>query len=297
MFAKFKLELLNLDMFTHSRSFEQYYYEAGKNLFERQKPSVYKMLDSYLDPHGAMEAEKIEENWFPHVDAHVFFSHSHQDKRMVTCLAGYLAKEFGIISFIDSLVWEYADDLLKQIDDAHCRKSHLISINDKVYVKHTYNYKLRNQSTAHVHLILQSALAKMINDTECLIFLNTPASLNASDIGDKSTTSSAWIYNELLMACTFPPRVPERYKVLKGTAHDSVLNEDTKPFIKINYPVPVEKLEVLEMSDFVIANEMVEAKIQSVVLKKDESKRPIRVLDELYINKKILHKTKTGNMM
>lgn len=287
MFAKFKLELLTLNSFFHLHFLRQYYYEAGKNLFERQKPSVHKMLDSYLDPDGVMVAENIEENWFPRINAHVFFSHSHQDELMVTCLAGYLAKEFGILSFIDSLVWDCADDLLKQIDDAHCRRNYKIRISNKVYEKHAYNYGLRNQSTAHVHLILQSALAKMINNTECLIFLNTPASLNVSDIGDKATTSSAWIYNELLMACTFPPRVPERYKVLKGTAHDSVLSENTKQFIKIKYPVPVEKFEILEMNDFVTANKMVEAKIHSGALKKDESKRPIRVLHELYVNKKI----------
>ena len=82
-------------------------------------------------------------------------------------------------------------------------------------------------------------------------------------------------------------RIPERYKVLKGTAHDSVLSENTKQFIKIKYPVPVEKFEILEMNDFVTANKMVEAKIHSGALKKDESKRPIRVLHELYVNKKI----------
>ena len=46
---------------------------------------------------------------------------------------------------------------------------------------------------------------KMISQSKCVIFINTPHSINIKDSRDNEndTTSSPWIYNELLMANLF----------------------------------------------------------------------------------------------
>jgi hypothetical protein len=99
-------------------------------------------------------------------------------------LAGWLYETFGLYSFIDSCIWGYADDLLEIIDDEHCRET-----------RQSYSYKSRNYSTSHVHMMLNMALMQMIDKTECLFFLNTPNSIDLSDI--ETRTLSPWIYSEI----------------------------------------------------------------------------------------------------
>ena len=47
----------------------------------------------------------------------------------------------------------------------------------------------------HVHMMLSTALANMIDKTECIMFLNTPNSVSTRDT--KLKTYSPWIYNEI----------------------------------------------------------------------------------------------------
>lgn len=42
-------------------------------------------------------------------------------------------------------------------------------------------------------MMLNGALAKMINSTECLIFMNTPNSIKAQDVENENKTASPWI--------------------------------------------------------------------------------------------------------
>lgn len=125
------------------------YYDCGIEYYMAMKKSLEGNLDKYLSINGCLEASAIEEDWFPlFEDCHFFLSHSHDDETEVISLAGYLKKEYGIKCFVDSLVWGYANDLLKKIDNKYCVKK-------SVRGNTTYNYDLRNTSTAHVHLILQ----------------------------------------------------------------------------------------------------------------------------------------------
>ena len=64
---------------------------------------------------------------------------------------------FGLTAFIDSCIWGHSDKLLKIIDNKYCRNS-----------DDSYNYTARNFSTSHVHMMLMTALNKMIDKTECL---------------------------------------------------------------------------------------------------------------------------------
>lgn len=67
---------------------------------------------------------------------------------------------FGLEAFIDSCSWGYCDDLLNKIDKKYCYDSK----------KKTYDYHLRNYTTSHVHMMLSTALAEMMDNTECIIF-------------------------------------------------------------------------------------------------------------------------------
>ncbi|MDR3257073.1 MAG: hypothetical protein LBT18_05505 [Endomicrobium sp.] len=102
-------------------------------------------------------------DWFPTVKANVFISHSHKDLEKITSLVGLLHKKFSLTPFADFCVWDYADKLLQAID------KNTVSI-----ITHNgYSYDKRDYYTAHVHTMFSISLAKMIDDTECLFFVNT----------------------------------------------------------------------------------------------------------------------------
>lgn len=187
MFAGFNVHINDKEKFGK-------YHDIGSGIYKEQLEIVSAGLETYINPDGSLNETKIEDDWFPEVRAHVFLSHSHNDIDFVKSFAGWLNKKFGIVAFIDSSVWGNSDNLLKSIDNKFCVSSR----DDNGAIK-TYGYKLRNKSTSNVHMILYTALMKMIDNTECLMFINTPSSLKWSDmISEKAATESPWIYGELL---------------------------------------------------------------------------------------------------
>ncbi|AIF68433.1 hypothetical protein GZ22_18595 (plasmid) [Terribacillus saccharophilus] len=198
MYAKFDLQNI------HSRFFEDYHYEIGNRIFDELKIEIEKTLENFISVNGSIDATKLKDNWFPTVDADIFLSHSHADRDKAITLAGWLYKELGLRVFIDSSVWGYANDLLKTIDKAYC-------LNDD---QKTYNYDKRNYSTSHVHTMLTTALVNMIDNSECLFFLNTPNSINVSDVVE-SKTSSPWIFMELETSKMIRRLKPIRLEPLK----------------------------------------------------------------------------------
>ncbi len=180
MYRGFNLRLERNDF---SRDLFGDFYKIGSNCISKQKASIIERLSSFVGENGSLDGSKMQENWFPQVKADVFISHSHKDGKLAIALAGWLKDVFGLTAFIDSCVWGYSNDLLKQIDDAYCFNG-----------KH-YSYKKRNYSTSHVHMMLSVALTQMIDNTECLFFLNTPNSLTPDP--DRNQTESPWIYSEI----------------------------------------------------------------------------------------------------
>lgn len=134
------------------------YKGAGEVTFNKQKQHIRKELDCFLLNEGSIDGSALQSDWFPDVDADIFLSHSHGDQKLAMGFAAMLKDKFGLTTFIDSCVWGYADDLLKKIDDVYCK-------NEK---GDTYNYQQRNYSTSHVHMMLSSALTKMMDKAECL---------------------------------------------------------------------------------------------------------------------------------
>ena len=256
MFATFKM---NLPSFTGD-DFKEFY-GKGLQLYSDQKQKIHQSLDDYLSPNGTLKASEIEKVWFPSIDADVFLSHSRKDEKQVIAFAGFL-KDLGITSFIDSCVWGYANDLLKDIDDTYCVQS----VKDNG--GHTYDYESRNYSTAHVHMILNGALHKMIDSTECLIFLDTPNSLRVEDL-KTGTTDSCWIYSELLASSMIQKKQPIR----KGISRS--INESFEhSALSVEYDVDITHLIKISFRDIDQA-----AKQCKTV--------GVNVLDQLYWNKKL----------
>lgn len=189
MFAGFNVAIDSEEKFSRYR-------ESGSEIYSKHKKVISDSLENYINPDGTLNEKDIENDWFPKVGAHVFLSHSHNDLQLVISFAGWLYEKFKIEAFIDSLIWEDSDTLLKKIDNRYC-----VSTRDSNGAIKTYDYKLRNKSTSNVHMILYTALMKMIDQTECLMFINTPSSVKwATMISEELETESPWIYGELLAA-------------------------------------------------------------------------------------------------
>lgn len=258
MFASFKMDL---PCFSGSE-FERLY-SIGKQSLESQKISVKESLDKYISAKGTIRADELEADWFPLIKVNVFLSHSHKDEKQVIAFAGYL-KELGISSFVDSCVWGYANDLIKQIDDEYCVQS------IKPSGGHIYDYDKRNYSTAHVHMLLNGALLKMLDKTECLIFLDTPNSLKTEEISN-GVTNSCWIYSELLMSGSIEKKAPIRKGVYK--LYESFDYSE----LSVDYNVDISHFKKLSLDDISKAEE------QSLL-------HGTYILDELYFMKKLYTK-------
>ncbi len=111
-------------------------------------------------------------------DAQVFLSHFHADKNKALKVKNYLESETNRRVFIDSLFWDYKNNILKEI------KKHHIDVS-----------KIEDAFT----LILRESLQDMIEKCPYFVFLqsNNSVSLN-QDLS--RITYSAWIYEELKIA-------------------------------------------------------------------------------------------------
>ena len=236
MFSRFNLSGLTEEFFGGKNACEKYqkhYREDVLGLTDEDKENdlFRKTLRHYLQANGNLDAATMEEEWFGSVQADIFLSHSHRDETLIEAFAGWLHEKCGVFAFVDSSLWGYADDLLREIDNDYCQ-------NDD---KQTYSYKLRNISTRYVHMLLNTALAKMIHQTECLIFVNTENSTIKENITDESKTLSPWIYSELALSKIIEP---QEYNI-SNLKHSFILNESEERQIPIVLHAETEHLKIL----------------------------------------------------
>lgn len=212
------------------------YYKKGVEILSKHKKIVTNSLEKYIVNSTELSATEIEKDWFPNVDADVFLSHSHMDEKFVISFAGWLYDKYGVVPFVDSCVWNYCNDLLRTIDDKYCvdRK------NEEKY----YNYERRNYSTSHVHMLLNGALAKMIDNTECLIFVNSPNSIKTEDVINKSTTGSPWIYSELLLSKIIRHKKLNKYR--KDVLKENIAHSYNA--LQVNYDIELDHLYDLDIN-------------------------------------------------
>lgn len=186
---------------------------------------------------GVIDGNKVIDKWFPIIDCDIFLSHSHKDESKAIALAGLLYENFGLKTFIDSTVWGFSDILLKVLDDEYCKNEN----------GQTYSYEKRNFSTAHVHLMLNSALNKMIDNCEAVFFLNTPNSISAPNTISESTRSP-WIFSEIATTQIIRKKTPERLKQKTRTFSSKVtLSESARSQLNIEYQLELSHLTKLNL--------------------------------------------------
>lgn len=235
--------------------------ECGKRIYERHEALAEKSLEEFIYDNDHIDGTAVKSNWFQIEDVDVFISHSHQDIDKVKAFAGWLYDEFKLKAFVDSCAWGHCNDLLKQIDDEHCKKKG----------SRTYDYNLRNYTTSHVHIMLSTALTEMIDNTECIMFYNTS---NAVCLADglqtiekqkKKVTLSPWIYYELAMTSLVRKSEPRRtVSSLKDVLIHEVVSEinniniehDVNKYLEEMIPIESEKLEFWKKSYAILTHKV-----------------------------------------
>lgn len=250
------------------RTYEKFHYQIGLKLFNEMRSTTIKQLDKYVGVNGVINGSELEDDWFGEIDSHIFISHSHNDEKLAIALAGYLFRNHNLKCFVDSCVWGYSNELLRQIDNKYCKN------NDN----NNYNYDTRNFSTSHVHMMLSAALNKMIGKCESLFLINSPNSIETSDI--LKETYSPWIYSEILMSKLIEKQIPSRHTHVGVEQRTETFSkaQNLNESLKIKYKLDLDHL--VDLSEEEIIN-------WGIV----PSDSPENALDILYHHKPAPHKT------
>ncbi len=155
--------------------------EVAKKIAEK----IYKLIKDVKHSNDGiiLNHNKIKEAFFspfkPQLkDAQVFLSHSHADKNKALKVKNYLEEDLDAeCVFIDSLFWDYKNNVLKEI------KKHHIDVS-----------KIEDAFT----LILRESLQDMIEKCPYFVFLKSKNSVSDQELS--RITYSAWIYEELKIA-------------------------------------------------------------------------------------------------
>lgn len=238
MFSKFKL---NDIVYSDFKAYES----LGKEYYAKIQTDIQSSLKEFIGIDGVIDGTKLQESWFPTKQKFsVFLSHSHADNKLAVSIAGFLKKELNLNTFIDSCLWGYSNDLLREIDNIYCRHSSGTS----------FDYDKRNYSTSHVHMMLSIALSRMIDECEAVFFLNSENSISIGEEINKERTASPWIYNELSLADMIEIRpincYRDRFLQFSHRAYDAV-NESSSLQIKYEVDKVLRNFILLSQHDLI----------------------------------------------
>ncbi len=172
--------------------------EAAKKIYELIKDAKHSN-DGIILNHN-----KIKEAFFspfkPQLkNVQVFLSHFHADRNKALKVKNYLESETNRRVFIDSLFWDYKDDVLNE----------LAEYDDTSKIKDAFT------------LILRESLQDMIE--KCPYFVLLESKNSVSDQGLSRITYSAWIYEEL--------------KIANGLIADSTLQESHIKAMRVSHNI------------------------------------------------------------
>lgn len=219
MYSRFNV---NLD----STNFLKDYYEIGRAVLRDNQIKLHAALDFYTDGNGTIDGGKLQEDWFSTIPVDIFISHSHKDVNIAISLAGWLHKELGLSSFVDSCLWGYIGDLLAEINDEYN------FIRTEPNGTKTYKHKGVINASTHVDAMLSMSLNKMLDNSEAIFFLNTDNSVTTSkNFPDRPGTYSPWIYSEICLTNTMRQKKPARKSNIR-------LDESTQQLL-IHYPIDI----------------------------------------------------------
>lgn len=211
-------------------------HRIGKEVGEKYKSTIVSAIEA-IERDGKIEisGNKVEGLCFPHLPFHVFISHSHKDERVAIELAGFLKDWCGIDAFVDSSAWNYRDEIIERIVKVAAGGRRLAADDYlNLYVS----------VASHVDCMLNKALISMIDECECLFFLNTPNSIPSTKLG--SVTYSPWIYTELEASRVIRKRTSDRRP---GLIKES-FSADESPYL-ITYDVRLDHLTSVSPKDVI----------------------------------------------
>ena len=163
-----------------------YFEEKGRELLFECKKSIEKSIDLFFDSATkTFDANSIENSWFPQIECNVFISHSHKDFDHILSFVGWLYECLGIKAFVDSAIWENVNVLAKKLEDKYFAEDVECLMEPREIIEKAYT---------NSRIILNSAIEKMIDSTECFLFIGTENSLIDFE------TTSPWIYAENLFS-------------------------------------------------------------------------------------------------
>ncbi len=209
--------------------------ESRELLFESPKKALRQQLKNYLSPNNDLNGDEIMRDCFPMInDVRFFISHSHKDEALAIKLANLIFSSCRMKSFIDSMVWDYSQELLRDIDDEYS----VLREDPKVY-----NYNKVGLSASYVHMMLATSLTAMMDKCDCIIFINTPNSITPSEIKESPKTFSPWIFHELSMIQFLKEKRPdftyENYSMNKVASRE-------QSSLKIKLPTQINDLPYIK---------------------------------------------------
>ena len=159
--------------------------------YENDKSISLQKLQRIINSRDIIQAWEIKKLLLPSKRYDIFISHSHKDLELAKGFANYLYLFFNVTCFIDSLYWGNIDELQNELNELHLTY-------DGVTKKSYYDYEKTLQVAKHADMILASALTEMIDNCECVFFLNTDNSvIRGTEAMSKNETYSPWIYHEV----------------------------------------------------------------------------------------------------
>ncbi|CAA0248646.1 conserved hypothetical protein [Tenacibaculum maritimum] len=207
------------------------FYQIGKTQFIKNANTANSTLRELLIKKGKINGNRMQNNWFPQVEADIFISHSHKDLEIAITLSGLLKNIFGLTAFVDSCIWQNSNNLLEIISNKRVR-------NNQDYHQNLFY-------ASHIHTMLLTALSMMIDKTECLFFINTSNSINNSR--EVNLTDSPWIYSEIKMSQLIRKRKLSEYRK-KGMG--SPIMENFEYELDLNHFEKINKLDLIKWSKF-----------------------------------------------
>lgn len=253
MFRAYALDLDQIGSLIEKEPVESIYDNVDREKINSSLKDILKANVAYLN------GEELIELFFPSSKCcPVFLSHSGLDKGRVEQFAQWLKKNFEINSFIDSDLWGCITDLQWQIDSTKLVERNHQSTDQRIkqYVSircsaPSFDYTDRNDSTAHVHIMLCEALARMIDNAECFIFLGSSNSY--SDQKGKKGTFSPWIFHELSTVDIIRENrnrtsMPDLHRLKCFSSHTFECDEGKKK-IEVFYPLPLKRQALLTLKD------------------------------------------------
>ncbi len=265
MFKKFNVKISDNEL---SNLISKYYFLNENSCVDIENRSInvnefcssYKeLVEKKIQTNGIITSEDLEDEWFPQYNFQVFISHSHKDEEIAKKLKRVLKIYFNIDCFIDSEIWEYTNDIITNIVN---EKFENCIRNDQKYEHYFYTLEVASK----VNMILTTALTKMIDKTECLLFLNSDNSVNVNDKIEINYTKSPWIYYELFISNMIKTRTLKEHRKIKKSF--GIVNESSME--TVDFPVDLSSLPILKECDIISW------------IKRCEEKKYIYPLDVLY---------------